>query len=70
MHPSELLAAIDEEIARLEQARALLSGSGTGAARLGRTAGAFSGGIAPRKQRRISPAGPVSRPLRRSAGPE
>lgn len=56
MQPSELVAAIDEEITRLEQARALLSGS-TGRAYRRRTAGAFSGGTAPRKRRRISAAG-------------
>lgn len=56
MQPSELIAAVDEEIARLEQARALLSGSGTGRARLGRSAGAFSAGTAQRRLRRISAA--------------
>jgi hypothetical protein len=61
MQTSELLAAIDEEIVRLEQARALLAGSGTGPARSGRPVGAFSGfgasGTAPRKRRTISAAG-------------
>lgn len=56
MQASELLAALDEEITRLEQVRALLSGSGTGFAARGRS-GAFSGGTAPRKRRGISAAG-------------
>lgn len=56
MQPSELLAAVDEEIARLEQARAMLSGE-TGTVHRGRMAGTFSGSTAPRKQRRISAAG-------------
>lgn len=43
MQTSELLAAIDEEIARLERARALLAGSETDLAHRGRPAGAFSG---------------------------
>ncbi len=58
---SELLAAIDEEIARLERARALLAGSETGLARRWRPAGAFSGlgasGTVPKKRRTISAAG-------------
>jgi hypothetical protein len=38
MQASELIAATDEEIARLEQARALLGGSGTDPVRRGRPA--------------------------------
>ena len=57
MQPSEMIAAIDEEITRLEQARNLLSGIGTGPAHRGRPAGAFSGGTAPRKRRTVSAAG-------------
>jgi hypothetical protein len=57
MQTSELIAAIEEEIARMEQARALLSGSGAGPAHGGRRAAAPSGGPAPRKKRTISAAG-------------
>jgi len=57
MQPAELIAAIDEEIARLEQARNLLASAGTGLAHRGRRAGAFYGGTAPRKRRTISAAG-------------
>ena len=56
MQASELIAAIDDEITRLEQVRALLSGSATGLPAR-RRSGAFSGGTAPRKRRRISAAG-------------
>ena len=61
MQTSELVAAIDEEIARLEHARALLSGSGTGSAHRWRPSEAFSGlgasGARLRKRRTISAAG-------------
>lgn len=57
MQTSQLIAAIDEEITRLERARNVLSGTATAPAHRGRPAGAFSGGTAPRKPRTISAAG-------------
>lgn len=46
MEPSELLAAIEDEIARLNEARALLAGSGPGAAHRRVLARAVYGGPA------------------------
>jgi hypothetical protein len=64
---SEILAAIDEEIGRLEQVRHLLSGSGNGRAKRGRPAAvvpatAFPFGLGtvaagPKKRRKLSAAG-------------
>jgi hypothetical protein len=55
MQASELIAAIDLEIARLERARALLADSGTGPVHRGRQAGVLSGfgaSVTPLKKRR------------------
>jgi hypothetical protein len=49
---SEILSQIDREIALLQQARALLAGSGTRA-----TKAAASTANAPKKKRRLSPEG-------------
>jgi hypothetical protein len=61
MQASELPAVIEEEIARLERARALLAGDERGPADHERPAGAFSGfaagGSALRRRRTISAAG-------------
>jgi hypothetical protein len=63
---SEILAAIDEEISRLEQVRQLLSDSGNGRAKRGRPAvvpatafpfGAATVGAPPKKRRKLSAAG-------------
>ncbi len=66
MQSSEILAAIDEEISRLEQVRRLLAGDSNGRAKRGRPAAApatafpFGLGtvtVAPRKRRKLSAAG-------------
>jgi hypothetical protein len=49
---SEILSQIDREIALLQQARALLAGSGTQAKK-----GAAAAAKAPKKKRRLSPEG-------------
>jgi hypothetical protein len=53
MSTTELIAAIDEELSRLQQARALLSGGTTVKAKVGRPATHFAFGANKPKKKRV-----------------